>query len=295
MQALVEECEVSERTIYRDLLDLKNANYPVRFNEVGRKYYVDDKKFNLRMLSFSDDEAVALLQCINAFSQQEIPFYGAISIAKEKLEMCLPAEKRAIIQQKMGVVEIAMQDPTELSDSIFNPLAKSALEYKSVMISYCSSSGQSTQRKVNPYGLIFKQSAWYLVAYCHVRKDIRLFRSDRIFSVEILDESFTVEEGFCLQEFFDQSWAVGQGPEVHVLLKISPEIASNFKKVKYHRNQKIIEQLDGSVLYEVTVRGMWEISRWILSFGPTVEILEPKELRKYVIDMVAGMNKLYKL
>jgi predicted DNA-binding transcriptional regulator YafY len=295
IQRLIEECEIGERTIYRDLDKLKKAGYPIQYNESGRNYYINEKQFSLRMLSLNDTEVVALLQCIDAFNQEGFPFSGALSLIKEKLQLCLPEERRKIIQQKMGVIEIDIPEPVEIPDSIFNLLIQGSLENRSVKISYSSAAGEVSYRKIDPYGLIFKQSVWYLVAYCHLRQKIRLFRSDRIAEIELSEERFVVPEDFILETFFDSSWAVGQGEEIHVQLKFSPVIAADVKKAKYHPNQKMTDQPDGSVLYEVTVRGLWEISRWVLSFGPAVEVLEPKELRKNVRDMIDEMRILYKL
>lgn len=295
IQRLIEECEIGERTIYRDLDELKKAGYPIQYNASGRNYHINEKRFSLRMLSLNDMEAVAILHCIDAFNQEGFPFSNALSMVKEKLQLCLPEERNKTIQEKLDVVEIDLPAPTEVPGSVFNLLVQGSQENKSVLITYSSSAGEFSSRKINPYGLIFKKSVCYLIAYCHLREQIRLFRSDRISEIELLEERFTLPENFTLETYFDGSWVIGQGEKIHVRLKFSPNIAANVKKAKYHPKQKIIDQPDGSLLYEVSVRGLWEISRWVLSFGPAVEVMEPKELREKVRDMINEMSNLYKI
>lgn len=54
------------------------------------------------------------------------------------------------------------------------------------------------------------------------------------------------------------------------------------------------EQPDGSLLYRVTVSGSREITRWILGYGPDVEVLEPEWLRRDIARQCAAMAGLYK-
>ena len=44
---------------------------------------------------------------------------------------------------------------------------------------------------------------------------------------------------------------------------------------------------------KVTVSGLWEITRWILSFGPVVEVMEPAQLRQDIQKMVQQTQALY--
>lgn len=54
---------------------------------------------------------------------------------------------------------------------------------------YISSSGRR-KRKIEPYQLVFKDSAWYLHAFCHKRQAFRLFKLRRMVSLTLLEEKF---------------------------------------------------------------------------------------------------------
>jgi len=70
-------------------------------------------------------------------------------------------------------------------------------------------------------------------------------------------------------------------------------IAQMAKKARYHPLGVYTDMEDGSVLYEVNVKGLWEISRWVLSFGPGVEVQEPSNLREMVKDLLIKACQIY--
>lgn len=43
--------------------------------------------------------------------------------------------------------------------------------------------GETEDRRVDPYGLVYYEGSWILVGYCHLREEIRHFVLDRILSL----------------------------------------------------------------------------------------------------------------
>lgn len=62
---------------------------------------------------------------------------------------------------------------------------------------------------------------------------------------------------------------------------------------QHHHSEKISKLKDDSLIYEVKVNGIEEISRWILGFGENAEVLEPKELREKVKTTIENLRKIY--
>jgi predicted DNA-binding transcriptional regulator YafY len=50
----------------------------------------------------------------------------------------------------------------------------------------------------------------------------------------------------------------------------------------WHESQKIIKLPDGGLKMTFRVAGLDEIRRWILSFGPECQVLEPERLRRLI-------------
>src|SRR5690606_25478636 len=49
----------------------------------------------------------------------------------------------------------------------------------------------ASERIIEPVGITHENSFWYVVAYCHLRKAYRNFRTDRIHRIHILEVTFT--------------------------------------------------------------------------------------------------------
>jgi len=58
------------------------------------------------------------------------------------------------------------------------------------------------QRNVHPYGLIHWRERWYLVGYCHLRRETRIFRVDRMQTCTTTNEMFVKRDGFSASSFF---------------------------------------------------------------------------------------------
>ena len=41
-----------------------------------------------------------------------------------------------------------------------------------------------TERAIDPYGVVHHRGRWYVVGWCHLRDDVRMFRLDRVLALE---------------------------------------------------------------------------------------------------------------
>lgn len=55
---------------------------------------------------------------------------------------------------------------------------------------YRDSGGILSNRKIDPLALIFTNGQWLLIAYCHLRKEDRQFKLERMASLKVLEEHF---------------------------------------------------------------------------------------------------------
>ncbi len=87
--------------------------------------------------------------------------------------------------------------------------------------------GALSDRVVEPLGMVFSADHWYLVAYCRIRRDLRVFRADRIRGIELLDETFVPPPGFSLGTYLREEES--DGGELVVELKASPALAARLR------------------------------------------------------------------
>jgi len=291
---LEQECQVSTRTIYRDLRVLSEGGVPLSLDPQTKKYRAYGKAF-LKPLSFQVEEATALVCCAQAFLKQESVLTVPLRRALERLTYGLTDEHKATVEKRSCALDIAVSIQ-ENGDSreLFSGLETAIVERRQVRLQYYSKTRDvHTDRIVDPYVITFRNGTWYLIAYCHNQNSERIFRLDRIEQFELLNTKFIMPSNFSTDEFFRDSWVLEQGDSVSVKLHFMPEAARWIQDEKKHPTQKITDLPDGSLIYEVTVNGTREITRWIMGYGDQVEVLEPVELRNKVMKQVEQMRLLY--
>src|SRR5690554_2553047 len=170
-------CQVSERQCYLDLRTLQDAGIPIYYDN---GYRVVDG-FVLKNISLTLDEALSLIYGIKLIERQQGVF--SVTGIKEKLLSLLPEKLRGEIEEIEDKMEIQIKPGVDYSkkEELFRRLNGAVRENKQLHMEYASlSSKERTTRIIEPYRLVFKDKFWYIVAYCHRRREVRLFRIDRI-------------------------------------------------------------------------------------------------------------------
>ena len=141
---------------------------------------------------------------------------------------------------------------------------------------------KKAKRKVDPYRILFFNGTFYVIGYCHLRKDCRTFALERIKMLTTTDESFTVPEDFRLEDYMGSGFGVIGGKPEKIKIWFSPDIAGYIKEKTWHESQVINQQRDGSIIFEADIAITEELLSWIMSWGAKAEVLEPESLRDQI-------------
>ena len=122
-----------------------------------------------------------------------------------------------------------------------------------------------------------------MVAYCHLRQDIRHFRLDRIDNLELLSRTFQRPVDFVMQE--DKA---NSSRQLMVRVLFDSEVA---RWVQEARSYYVIgeEETQDGLLVTLKIRQESEILQWLLGWGQHVRVLEPESLRKRMLEEAEGM------
>ena len=176
---LAEQCECSVRTIYRDIDALCQAGVPVAAMP-GEGYRLAPG-YHLSPIAFTVEEAVQLLLGSDlALGLGTLKQREAARAAAAKVEAVLRPDTRAEterLRQRIRVSGWMRREPTP-----WLPVLQQAVAHDHVIwLRYHSfSSDELTERKVEPYSLVFYGEDWHLVGYCRLREGMRDFRASRI-------------------------------------------------------------------------------------------------------------------
>lgn len=291
---LSEECGVCDRTVYRYIQTLAESGVPIYYDQHGQCYRFTEKIF-LKPLTFSVAEATAMLQCLQAFGRAANPLAPYLRQAQEKILGSLPLPQQRQVDELCPTVDIAVAPRQQgVGGDVFGCVQGAISKRKRLFITYYTKSRDTmSDRKVDPYVISFRGAAWYLVAFCHQRQQVKMFRLDRIRRLAVLEESYEWPRHFSAAQFFAGSWLLEQGELMHVILRFAPEAARWVREGHYHPSQRLTDLPGGALRYEVTVKGWWEITRWILGFGPLVEVIAPSKLRRKVAALLAKASGQY--
>ncbi|GGD79696.1 helix-turn-helix transcriptional regulator [Paenibacillus nasutitermitis] len=181
VQELADEFGLSYRTITRDLQELSQLGIPIYSIQGRGGGYKLLRERILPPIAFSESEAVALFfacQSLQYFGS--LPFDDGAASALHKFYHYLPADVRQHIDRLRN--KVAIWSPRRImSPEFLKTLMQAIMIHKAVTISYRSPQGL-IKRDIQPIGLYSSDGYWYCPAYCHLRQEHRLFRSDRIHS-----------------------------------------------------------------------------------------------------------------
>ena len=159
--------------------------------------------------------------------------------------------------------------------------------------------GQTTERQVRPYGLLFQHAHWYLVAWDEGRDDERLFRVDRMAEVEVNTSSpntadFPAPEGPVLERYRNrEAWELGEEEDT-LTARIRFRFPTSLWAERNGYGEKVEgDEEDGSAVRELQVRQPHALLRWVLSLGGEADIESPPELRDGLRAMAREVAGLY--
>jgi predicted DNA-binding transcriptional regulator YafY len=132
-----------------------------------------------------------------------------------------------------------------------------------------------------PYGILYGGRGW-LVAHVETLPEMRLWRLDRIASVDILDRAFNRREDFSLSDYAAQSFGVFQEPPQDVVLRFSPEAADDAAGWIFHPSQAMEKQDDGSLIVRLRCGGMQELAWHLVTWRDAVSVVAPRILMELI-------------
>ena len=275
---LSEKFEVSVRTIYRDIDVISSAGIPIYATQGkgGGIEIADDFVLKKSLLSEKEQEQILValkgLEGINKQYENEL---------LTKLSAFFKIKNTNWIE-----VDFTNWQKDNEYDELFNDIKSAIINKNIISFTYFSSNKKETSREVKPIRLLFKGWDWYVCAFCLLRNEFRYFKLSRIRDLKILDENFedSYEDVVLIKEM-EYKETVG------VKLKFDRKVAFRV----YDEMGDIKEDENGNLYAEIELPNDYNLYNYIFSFGESVEVLEPIEIRNQIRDMINKMSKIYNM
>jgi proteasome accessory factor C len=303
LDRICEELECSESTGKRLIRDLRERySHPIEYDRDRAGYFYDRENLGgaaveLPGLWFTESELRALvimrhlLQSIDSVKLgQEIAPFG------QKIEELLASigADAGEVARRIRIVGIAER---HVDGPVFRASADAVLQRRQLAFTYTPRSRpiyEAERRTVCPQRLVHYRDNWYLDAWCHNRKALRIFALDQMEEPHILEPAARDIDDAELDAVLKSGYGIFAGePTATALLRFSPERAQWVSKEIWHGKQSGRFLLDGSWEVAVPYSIAHELVMDIMKHGVEVEVLAPASLRKEVAAAHAKAAKRY--
>lgn len=286
-QALAERLEVSTRTIYRDIDALSAAGVPVYAERGAQGGCMLMEQYRTNLTGLNEAEVRALFTFAVPGLLADLGADKASAAAMLKLTAALPAPFQRDAQRMQARFYLDPNPWFQADEPVpYLHLCQEAVwNGRRLRMQYRRSDGQWVKRLVDPYGLVAKAGAWYMVGAIYGGMPM-VYRVSRIQEAAVSTQMFQRPPDFDLAAFW-QAWVTQfetQQAAVTVTLWVTPDAAAD---VAAHFGEGIAQQLaaaavvdaDGAVQMQITFASLAEACRRLLGWGTAVRVAAPDALR----------------
>jgi proteasome accessory factor B len=248
----------------------------------------------LKSLALEPDELAVILAAAARVRSLGDPLLALdAESAMRKLSVDLPFEE---ITEDGGITFVPPR--ARPADETFDQLGDALARRKSVSFDYhAMSTGQTERRKVEPYGLFFVGSHWYLAARDRAREELRNFRLNRISGVEVnsarpATPDYEIPADFHLREHARsrEAWELGDGEALEAVVEF--RVPSGAAAAAARLGEPVEGNDNRRVFHP---RRLDVFARWLLSLQGDAVPLAPEELVQLYRQQIRDTLEIYEV
>jgi len=294
---LAELCGVSVRTIQRDINSLQyDLEIPITQDS---NHYGILGDYVLPPICFSLYEAVALFLASRLAVRHTDEYNPHVANALDKMSTVLPDNLSGRVKESIN--EFRKKGRNDDFVHIFEIISLAWIIRRQIAIRYQSLQNPEVRDwLLEPYFVEMSGvgDSSYVIGHAkrEDREGLLTFKLDRIKEAKLTSKNFEIPSDINIEEHLASSWGVVWGDEVgvDVELKFSRNVTRRIKESTWHPSQVITDLPDGGCLFKLHIGSLLEITPWIRSWGPDVEVIAPADLRKSFSAWAEQLVEKYK-
>lgn len=307
MDELRQGLDVDKRTSYRIKDRLEELNFPL-YEDVsgldGRKRFrfMDSYLKKLPNLSVPElDLSLSELIALYFIRGNSRIFKGTdiernIKAAFIKLNAFMPEGLAEKLDQVKTLFVSSSKFTKDYSDKedIIEQITDAIFRQQTCTVEYHSFYDDKTKKfNIDPLRFFERDGGLYLFVRATAYGHIRVLAVERINELILLKETFNPPKDFDPDMLLENAFSIVYDDPVDVKIRFSKEVAKYIKERCWAKEQKLIEEPDGSLILELKTSGWFDVKKWILSFGAKAELLEPAEYRHELREEYSAAFKKY--
>lgn len=284
---MAERFGVSQRTIYRDMRSLLEAGVPVCGNS-GIGYSLVGG-YKLPSLMFTKEEATAFLTAEKMIEQlTDTQNSNYFRQGMDKIRAALRTVDKRYLHDMDDVIAVYKSRNAGETSTNSMQLILSSINDKLIMeVDYTNADENKSQRALEAVGISYSHPRWYLSAWCHLRKEYRMFRLDRISNIKITGSKHTKEhppleallkcdDPQCLKK---------------VILHTSKEVSKHFADRCHFMGLTEEKELENGQIEQIYMTYSLEgLARWVLANADTTTVIEPIEVKNIIKQIIQKLK-----
>lgn len=283
VMSIADRFQISKRTVYRDLQALAESGIPIAGD--GYEGYSLVEGYKLPPLMFTRSETLALLvakQIVNTYTDSLINLnYNS---AMDKIKAVIKSTEKDHINEVSDIINACHSNLPIQSLSTIDTIVDQIIKNKRIRIQYFSYHVQcENEREIDPIGVFFSQSNWYLIAYCHGKRDYRTFHLRRIRNI-ILTETPINHDHPSFKTFLKK---LGHEAKMQkIILRTSKQNYPIMDEDRYYHGLIEERSQDDYIDLHFMTFSIRHFARWYLSYTDIAEVIYPDELKQIARQLI---------
>ena len=274
---LAEKFEVSRRTINRDIEDLCKAGIPISTLQGSNGGISITDGYHIDKTLFTEEEMKTIfagLMSLNSVAQDKKyqslidKFFPEKVTADSHIIINLASYYKDSLAPKIADLHAAIEERTKIEFIYYNVNGERHVA-------------------LDPYLITFQWSSWYVFGYDNDKREFRLYKLNRLCSLQSTGQTFAVQDIPAQKLDFNQ-WFTD---DIKVVAIFDADV--KYRLVEEYGGHFYTELPDGRLRFEFPFTNKEYFLSWFLSFGDKAELIEPKELCKELKTRLEKSLKKY--
>jgi predicted DNA-binding transcriptional regulator YafY len=294
-RTIADHFEISAKTAQRTLdLMRDQMRLPLAYSAAQRGWYYSEPTFGLPAIELTEGDLVAILLAEKLSRQYrgtalgplvERAFAGVLGAMTNTISIDLNALAEAYSFEAAAT--------SELDVELFQRLGRAAIEQRRIEMNYfTASSGELKWRRADPLHLRNYLGEWYLIAWDHLREEVRDFHAGRIRELRVLEEKFAWPAGFELEAYLNSGFGMIRGGQPFTVELVFDEYQARWmrERGKFHPTEEREELPGGGLKLTMQVTALDGVKRFVMQYGRHAEVIRPEELRQAIREEIEAMQ-----
>jgi proteasome accessory factor C len=296
------------RRFYADRAELESLGITLQVEKPAEGFFeaelyaLPPENYYLPAIAFTDPELAALRTALGLLDG-EFAYAEPLRLALQQVSWGRPSP---LAEQDLAPIDVKLSTASsgrELSQRLAK-IETAISRRKTIEFSYYSLQRDDvSDRKVNPYHLVFRDGQFYLIGHSHERDEVRVFRLSRIRGkvsyATKAEHDFTPPEDFDRRDYATRAdWQMGElkgTATVFLRERIAWLVERDFGRHGSFRKATKADGVKGrGTVFETEYASARQLISWVLSWRENARLLDPPELAEEADERLSLLRDRHK-